>query len=797
MQYKRSKELMALITAVACCASMLAGCSSKPADGETSSPDNDDDVKAAEMNALNALTFEEIAAGRAESADYIENTVYRYVTDTVTIDTSNLVSVTEDEAKELSDVVGEINKALATGTSDVVDESILNYMLWEFANTSYKWEYSSHAIKGIDAATRLYFVDITYKTTDEEKEIIPDSLIVRGAPNEESLKAKRYSDYIVWLQAQDYLGEEQNAWSDLIQSEWREANALSVFAYGLQYENVLNGYTEDAKSKNKELNKDNIDEAYGGDVYVNANGELVSASDYTFEDRWGSIDDIFATQSGVTMVDRLKDSLTYSSDAEQENSEDTEDTDYTEDADYTDDTLVDRYDEQSGYGPTNSDLIGVYTYPGLTEVAHDYGAEMTFRFVFKYAYSIGTDNTMSVQSAYLYNYKLNDYNSLIDAYTTETVQNGDVLTPFIKNNIKSYRKAIEESNHRGLYDLFVTYDKYDTYVADLLEYCYVSNGGFTFDLIGRKGDEVVAVVTQQTKKRAKGTYMSMPTYQEKVLIKVKLCNDDKVRIVSLTTLDSYLIGEPMSIIRNVNGVSEKIAYDSTTFSAANAKAVEEAIAKFEQVQLTYDGVDLKTTDFDVIDLGMSSTEKESVLNSFKYINSFGAEQCGVWLVSYATKSNVYCSVNVREVFVGTDNNLDTEAVIGLLNRNGVWKVISYTRNMSVKTKSQPLDGITSKALATIDITKSEPVTYINTTETKNESGNTNINLNTDDNGGWEIEQTKPETEGTDTNSEDGNINNPENLESSNSPNYTETDNKSDDEPVNDTGLGDDLDSFFD
>jgi hypothetical protein len=705
----------------------LTGC------GGVDSTTDDDNVKAKDMEALEPLTFEEIAAGNTDSADTRENTVYQYITDTVTIDTSNLVSVTDAEKLDLQAGIEEVNTALISGDTTFVDAALLNYMLWEFAATPYNWEYSDYSIKGIDAATRLYFVDVTYKTKKTEKEVIPDSLIVRGAPDEETLKAKRYSDYITWLQSETQETDGLTAWQRLVQSEWATADALSVFAFGLNYDNVLDGYTVDAKHTNKhEISKQEIDAVYGNS-YVDSEGNIIASDNYTFEDRWGSLDDIFATQSGVTMVDRLVERTKNTS----TNIEDAiEIPDETAENEQNDEIVTNVLEKSNN---NNVDDIGVYTYSGLTEVAKNYGATMTFRLVFKYAYSIGSDNAMALQSMYLYDYKLDDTNDLIESYTTETIQNGDVLLPYIQTAIKSYRKAVEESNHQGLYNLFVTYDKYDTYFADLIEYSYVSNGGMTIDLIGRKGDEVAMVVTQRTKKRAKGTNMSMPTYQEQVLMKVKLCTDDTIRIVSLTTLDSTLIGEPLSIIRNVTGVTEQIAYDSTAFSKANQHAVEQTIAEFEKIQIEYAAPDLKSTDYDIIDLGMSTAEKTNMLKYFETVNNIKASQGAVWLTSYVTKSNVYCSVNVREVFVGETTNLDSEATIGLLNRNGTWKVISYCRTMAVRTATQGLDALSETALATIDVNTDPAITYIKVTDVTGDQGDTNVNISTD-NEVWDVEQ---------------------------------------------------------
>lgn len=706
---------------------------------------SNDDVKAKDMEALEALTFEEIAASNELSADDRENMVYRYVSDTVIVDTDKLVTVTDEEETALKRVVSNINNALCTGETTVISEDMLNYVLWEMANTPYLWEYSDMEIKGIDAATRLYFVDVTYRTTKIEKEVIPDSVIVRGSPNEETMKAKRYSDYLVWLDSIGSDSESLSKWQRLINSERTAADAMSVFAYGLQYDSIMDGYTADASSTNTQQTST--------DTFIDSEGVVRDWTEYTFEDRWGSLDSIFATQDGITLVERLQE---YNNNVA-ENADDT--TDMGETANTVDETeqqdtaneLFSDYDTdfdvsvtQLGNNDSDAGLMGVYTYGGLTEVAHDYGAEMTFRMVFSYTYSIGSDNTMKLQSLYLHDYNLNDSESLVDAYTTETIQSGEVLTPFISKTIKSYRKAMEESNHVGLYNLFVTYDKYDTYIADLLSYAYINNGGFTVEPIGRKGDEVAVIVTQRTQKRAKGTYMSMPTYQDTVLVKVKLCDDDQVRIVSVTTLTTTLIGEPLSIVRDVSGVSEQIAYDASAFTTSNAVAVEQAIGDFEKIQLNYNGTDLKADDYAVIDLGMASTEKTKMLEAFANTQKFNPNNVAVWLTSYETKSNLYVAVKLREVFMSDTGNLDIEATLGLINRNGVWKVISYTRTLMVPTSAvADLEGFKTTCLTIVD---AKDAVYYNATEGKKGASGSEIDLSTDDTDGWDVEKSEEQQE---------------------------------------------------
>ena len=209
-----------------------------------------------------AFTQEEIKANRTGviGANQ-ENIVYQYVSNSVQVNKDKLIAVDADDAKIIKDKVVEINEALRTGkniikakktetskienstseasnkensTSEasdtqtstktaieesssnnevseteadrdkvIISDSIANYMLHYFAKTPYTWEMEDCKIVGMDSATHLYFVDVYYKTTNEKKNVLPDSILTLGMPNYSALVKQRYEDYISIMTAKD------------------------------------------------------------------------------------------------------------------------------------------------------------------------------------------------------------------------------------------------------------------------------------------------------------------------------------------------------------------------------------------------------------------------------------------------------------------------------------------------------------------------------------------------------------------------------------------------------------------
>lgn len=761
-------------------ATLFSGCANKKptteqASAEDSITKEEDVVKAQEaqvsdINALAKPTFEQLATAREGSAaDQLENLVYQYVSDNVVIDIGNLGVVSQetdpDAFEDIKLLIEEVNTSLKTGRgTNNVDDGILNYLLFELTNSPFTWKYddtinpetgmpNSINIRGMDAATHLYFVDVTYTTDNNYKEVLPTSTIVRGSANEDALRQKLYTDYLTYISdAMDEYGQYQydakgypvftnghSKWDAYAAKERQAADEMYNLIFGKKYDSVLYGWTSDADGKTEQVQYELYE-----DYTVDENGELLivyrrkdtdeivfdennkpadfnmvvteettesteaKVDDGSFEARWGNLTEIYMTQNNTTLLERL---------AEAEGVKDT---------------------------------LGVYTYPGLVESLETTQASITFRFVLEYAYNIGVNDYMSVRSVYLYDYDTFDAkDKLLEIYTTDDVRSKEVLEPFVESTINSYRKAAVSENHLGLNNIFVTYDKYDRYIADLNEYTYTNNGGFTFDIIGRKGDEIAVILTQRSQKRAKGTNMTYPTYLETSLVKLKLCEDDIVRIVSMCLLDVEIIGEPMSIIRDVTGVSSQIEFERGAFTESNQILIENCMAEFIGETIQYQSGNKLPS---MVDIGVSDSTRESMKKTLETVASEadGATKAYVFIKNYPDKSNLYTSTNLRIVYVKDGAPVcEVNSEVAMINRNGKWGIVNYTVSSLLSSTT-----LTSSANSFVVITAGTPPTYEFSKRDDNKIDNTSnagndINIRDDELSWSEEAQTTTVTEVTD------------------------------------------------
>ena len=359
---------------------------------------------------------------------------------------------------------------------------------------------------------------------------------------------------------------------------------------------------------------------------------------------WGEIEDIFKEQQGVSLYERTKEKGT-----------------------------------QTGG-------IGKLTYSGLvTDNRLAKGAKMTVRYVLKYALNLGEETDLVVEALYLKGYELNGKEDILKSYKLEDKTALEVLKPFIDQLILSYHKCVEESNHIGLYSLFHDYSTIDKYYDEIRDYTYNSVGGHNYQILERKnnGKEVAVKVNRVNQIRARGAEMSLPTYEEELIYNIVLGKDDTIYLKDIYLLKSTLIGEPLSVIKNVTGISDQIQYSDVAFSEDNKVKVEELLKRFSQVVTNGD---YSSDEFlACVDMGISSNTLNRMAD---YIKSIVPKQKAMYIVSWDTKTNVYCSVTVREVFECENGNIDTEAVIDMGNRNGEWKIVNYTRTVNIKTNAQ-------------------------------------------------------------------------------------------------------------
>ena len=238
----------------------------------------------------------------------------------------------------------------------------------------------------------------------------------------------------------------------------------------------------------------------------------------------------------------------------------------------------------------------------------------------------------------------------------------------------------------GLFNLFFDYSTIDKYYDEIRDYTYNSIGGYNYQILQRKGKEVVVKVDRVYQVRARGAEMSLPTYEETLIYNLVLGNNDTIYIKDIYLLHSELIGEPLSVIKNVTGISEQIQYSDVAFSETNKVKVEELLKRFSAVVTNND---YKSQEFlDCVDLGISQNTLNRMADTIKAITPY---KKSTYIVSWNTKTNVYCSVTVREVFECENGNFDTEAVIDMGNRNGEWNVVNYTRTVNIKTTNVMAD----------------------------------------------------------------------------------------------------------
>lgn len=370
-----------------------------------------------------------------------------------------------------------------------------------------------------------------------------------------------------------------------------------------------------------------------------------------FLNKWGNVTDIMNEQQGISLLERTKK------------------------------------ESQTTGG------IGKLTYTGLIkDSSFDTGAKMTFRYVFKYQYNLGEETDMKVDSLYLKDYELNGSEALMNKLKSSKEITGiEVLKPFVDKLINSYNKAVVESNNIGLYSLFTNYGEIDKYYADLSAYTYTATGAYNYEILQRKGTNLLVKVERANKIRAKGSDMSLPTFNETLVFNLVLNNDDTIKINSVNLVKAELIGEPLSVIKNVTGVSEIINYSNQSFTKENQKAVEETLSKFSDVIIDGDTSSTKFTS--VVDLGVSDTNLRRIRDNIQATSD--SKRKVTFVVSWNTKTNVYTSVTLREVFEGGAQNYDTEAVVDLVNRDGEWRVVNYNRTLNVNTSESNVNASTA------------------------------------------------------------------------------------------------------
>lgn len=547
--------------------------------------------------------------------------IYSYLTDKTMIDTKALSKSSDLDNRAISVAVSDVNKELM-GISDIkgtgydgqgdsgklpISSDCANYMLTEFARTPYVWKYDTTTVQGYDPATRLYFVDVTYKTDSKIKYAIPDSFIVSGSPNEEVLKKARNDEYQAYLQAK------------------------------------INGGT-------------------------GSSGQTPVQMLATFTSRWGNPDAIISSQSKQTLLDRV-----------------------------------------NGLGG-KAQGIGAFSYTGIVgdpsdKVHASLGtlkgdnvwivkspATMTFRFVMNYSMNIGTTTGMGIKSFYLKDYKLSDSDNMVSQVKGD-ITGVEVLRSYVNKLILTYHRAEEERDQHGLYSTYDMYNRWDNYYSAIADNTYLKYMGYTFDILGKKDDRVYVKVRYVKKSRANGSNMTYPVYEENSLLTLRIEKDDKLKIITDTLLNSKMTGEPTSVIKGVSGVSDKLLHSSVTFKPTNEVAIKSLITEFSKAQVKGNGDAFSITNY--IDTGIKQDKRLEIENTAGSIK--GVNKKIVWISGWPNKSNSYCELELREVYITDSDTFDTTSTYRLVNSSTNtdarpdWHIVDIKRKMNVKlTSGEPV-----------------------------------------------------------------------------------------------------------
>lgn len=691
-------------------------------------------------------------AVQGDTENELLGAVYDYVSNNIQVDTQNLIPLTDNEQELVIANLDNIISCLKGVENGAMSDDFANYMLWEFSRTQKTWDIATdeygnptaYNILGIDPATRKVFVDITFQTTDTNKFTIPVSKIIKGSATEENAKQARLKDYLAYLDARiEYLNVKDNT---------------EQSSGGTYTENVLNigtgGNTAQLALDRAQARADSLLKSFvttwGSGGVGSAEAELASilleqqeldlisrvrhyintsTTDRMDLDYAEAYKEYLHTESGRPLTDAqilaLGERSKYDSWASFSK--------FLSSKGFSEEQLRSvalggEYAIARKYLQTPD--IGMYTYSGiatqnslvLTPGTH---ANMTFRFIFDFDYDLTSTTSVKTSSVYLHSYSLPTTEDITDKkgnfdlskkFTIEQdkVANIAIIQPYLDRLIYSFQRCIEQENLIGLYKLYGSIDTrddfttdivattsrfkdWDKYYSDGMRFCYTKFNAYDYKIVGWSNDTIQVEVTRSKKIRGKGTRMTFPSYNERVLIELAV-EQDNVYVKSETLIESQLTGEPLSMIRDVTGIADKIAFDSTAFSKASEAGIIQAIQNFSKFQLEYaqqyaaTGVE-PTIEYSTDKSGAISFDipkdnlallKESMISAIS--TSSGASKAPtekiVYLRTWNHKSNVYCVVNLRETYMidGVGKAISFESSITLANRNGVWVVLGYAND---------------------------------------------------------------------------------------------------------------------
>ena len=130
------------------------------------------------LKSLQSLNAESTVTNYKLTYSESQSLVYAQVSDRTLLDLSQLEACNDNELQAIQNYMNNVDNQLIGSTSStdgVIDDCFTEYLLTEFEQTPYYWQRSQMTVRGKDAESGAIIADVTYKTIDFEKEVIPTS----------------------------------------------------------------------------------------------------------------------------------------------------------------------------------------------------------------------------------------------------------------------------------------------------------------------------------------------------------------------------------------------------------------------------------------------------------------------------------------------------------------------------------------------------------------------------------------------------------------------------------------------
>lgn len=152
-----------------------------------------------ELTRIKALETEASVSVVSMSTSDKESAVYAQVSDRTLLDLTSLEEVPSEDVDAVKNYMEQVNNQLTGKVSSkdgVIDESFINYLLFEMEKTPFYFTRRNMVIKGMDATSRSIIVDVTYKTTGYRKPVQNNSYIVLGEPDYSTKMSVRHTRWM-------------------------------------------------------------------------------------------------------------------------------------------------------------------------------------------------------------------------------------------------------------------------------------------------------------------------------------------------------------------------------------------------------------------------------------------------------------------------------------------------------------------------------------------------------------------------------------------------------------------------